>query len=137
MEMRQHRPASPESELSESSSIRQQQDNSPSSSASTHNSVQSDLASEDKPLLTPSLAHYFKPELISNFNSSRAEEIEQEATLVARNVLLIGEQILNGRVDIKIAKSNLYHIDTQIETQEKKCEALKSIIDRFGAPNYQ
>lgn len=136
-ELRQQRTVSPESELSESSSIRQQQENSPSSGASTHNSLQSDSAPEDKPLLTPSLAQYFRPELISGLYSSRTEEIEQQATQISRDVLLLSEKILDEKVSIKISKSNLHYLDTQIETQVRRCEALKDIIERFRAPNYQ
>lgn len=136
-ELRQQRPASPESELSESSSIRQQQDNSPSSSGSTNNSAQSDAVAEDKPLLTPGLVNYFKPELISNFNSSQIEELEQSANQVAREALILSERILKEKVDIKIAKAVVYYMETRIEAQEKKCTALRNIIERFGIPNYQ
>jgi len=136
-ELRQQRPASPESELSESSSIRQQQDKSPSSSASSHNSVPFDSALEDKPLLTPGLNQYFKPELVSSLSSSRTEELESQAAQLARDVLLIGERILNEKVEIKMSKSNLYYIDTQIETHARKCQALREIIERVGAPNYE
>lgn len=136
-ELRQQRPASPESELSESSSIRQQQDKSPSSSASSQNSAQSDTVSEDKPLLTPGLALYYKPELIVNFNSSQTEELEQQANQMARDVLILSERILKERVEIKISKSLLHYMETKIEAQEKKCSALREIIEKFGIPNYQ
>lgn len=134
-ELRQHRQASPESELSESSSIRQQE-NSPSSSASSHNSARSDSVSEDKPLLTPSLQQFFKPEYVPSFNTSRTDELEQQANQAARDVLTIGERILGEKVELKVAKSNLYFIDTQVEAQVRKCEAIKETIARFGAPNY-
>ena len=132
----QERLASPESQLSESSSIRQQHDNSPSSSASSHNSIQSEAVSEDKPLLTPGLSVYFRPELVANFNSSHTEELESQANQMAREVLILSERILKEKADIKISRSVMQYLDTQIEAQEKKCDALRNITLRFAMPNY-
>lgn len=136
-ELRQQRPASPESELSESSSIRQQQDKSPSSSASSHNSGQSDSVSEDKPLLTPGLGLYFKPELIIHLNSSQVDELENQANQAAKDVLLLSERILKEQVEVKISGSQLCYMDTKIEAQQKKYYALRETIERFGLPSYQ
>ena len=133
----QQRLVSPESEMSESSSIREQQENSPSSSASSHHSAQSDSVSEDKQLLTPSLALYYKPELISNFNSSHRDELEQQSNQLAREVLLLGERLLKERVEIMICKSNLEHATTQVEASETKCAAIRKTIEKFDFPNYQ
>lgn len=131
-ELRQQRPASPESEISESSSIRQQQDNSPSSSASSNSSVQSDSVPEDKPLLTPSLAQYFKPELITNFNSSHIEELERQANQYARDALMLSERILKESVDLKIAKAVVHYVEISLEAQEKKYSVLRDTINNFG-----
>lgn len=136
-QQQQQRLASPESEMSESSSIRQQQENSPSSSASSHHSANSDSIIEDKPLLTPSLAHYYKPELIVNFNSAQREELQQQANQLDREILLLNERLLKERVDIKICKSNLEHVTTQVEAQEMRCTELRKTIERFDIPNYQ
>lgn len=131
-ELRQQRCASPDSEISESSSIRQQQDNSPSSSASSHNSVRSDSLPEDKPLLTPSLAQYFKPELITNINSSHVEELEQQANQLSRESLLLNERILKESVELKIAKAVVHYVDISIEAQEKKYSLLRDTIHNYG-----
>lgn len=119
-ELRQQRHTSPESEISESSSIRQQQDNSPSSSASSHDSAQSDTIPEDKPLLTPGLAQYFKQELITDFNSSHIEELERRANQCSREAMILNERILKESVDIKIAKAVVHYIEISLEAQEKK-----------------
>lgn len=131
-ELRQQRPASPESEISESSSIRQQQDNSPSSSASSHNSAQSECVPEDKPLLTPSLAQYFKPELIVNFTSSQTEELERQANQQAREALMLNERILKASVELKIAKAVVHYVEISLEAQEKKYSILRDTINNFG-----
>lgn len=131
-ELRQPRQVSPESEISESSSIRQQQDNSPSSSASSNNSAQSDSVPEDKPLLTPSLAQYFKPELIVNFNSSHVEELERQANQYAKDALMLSEKILKETVDLKIAKAVVHYVEISLEAQEKKYSLLRNAINNFG-----
>lgn len=126
------RQVSPESEISESSSIRQQQDNSPSSGASSNNSTQSECVPEDKPLLTPSLAQYFKPELIVNFNSSHIEELERQANQYARDALMLSERILKETVDLKIAKAVVHYVEISLEAQEKKYSLLRNTINTFG-----
>lgn len=131
-ELKQQRPASPESEISESSSIRQQQDNSPSSSASSHNSAHSECVPEDKPLLTPSLAQYYKPELIVNFNSSQIEELERQANQQSRDALILNERILKASVELKIAKAVVHYVEISVEAQEKKYSILRNTINNFG-----
>lgn len=131
-ELRTQRSASPESEISESSSIRQQQDKSPSSSASSNNSAQSDTIPEDKPLLTPSLAQYFKPDLIVNFTSSHVEELERQANQYARDALILNERILRESVDLKIARAEVHFTEIELEAQETKYVALRKTIDKFG-----
>lgn len=131
-ELKQQRPASPDSEISESSSIRQQQDKSPSSTASSQASACSDSVHEDKPLLTPSLAQYYKPELIVNFNSSQVEETERRAADHARDALMLSERILKESVDLKIAKAVVHYVEISLEAQEKKYAILKNTIDKFG-----
>lgn len=131
-ELRQPRQVSPESEMSESSSIRQQQDNSPSSSTSSDNTTQSDSVPEDKPLLTPSLAQYFKPELIVNFNSSHVEELERQANQYARDALMLSEKILKETVDLKIAKAVVHYVEISLEAQDKKYSLLRNAINNFG-----
>lgn len=123
-------PTSPESEISESSSIRQQQDNCPSSSDSSRNSSESVL--DDKPLLTPSLAQYFKPDLILNFNSSRIEELERQANQHSHDSLLLSERILKSSVDLKIAKAVVHYYGINIQAIEKKQETLQNTIEKFG-----
>ncbi|CAA3033279.1 WW domain-containing adapter with coiled-coil-like isoform X2 [Olea europaea subsp. europaea] len=135
-QQQQERLGSPESELSESSSIRQQE-NSPSSSASSHRSNRSESVIEDKPLLTPSLFQYFKPELIVNFNSSQQEELQNQSNQLDREILLLNERLLKERVEIAISKSNLEHATTQVEAHETKCTELRRIIERFGILSYQ
>jgi chromosome segregation ATPase len=135
-QQQQQRLASPDSELSESSSIRQQE-NSPSSSASSHQSAHSDSITEDKPLLTPSLASYYKPELIANFNSSQTDDLQQQVNKLDREILLLNESLLDERVQIKICKSRLEYATTQVEAHETKCNELRKTIERFGIPNYQ
>lgn len=129
----QHQPtaASPESEISESSSIRQQQDKSPSSSASSHASARSNSIPEDKPLLTPSLAQYFRPELISNLNSSRLEEPERLANQYSREALELSERILSVSVDLKIARSMVQFVEISLEAQEKKYSILRNTMDKY------
>lgn len=122
--------------MSESSSIRQQE-NSPSSSASSHPSAHSDSITEDKPLLTPSLAFYYKPELIVNFTSSQSDDLQQQCQKLDREILLLNERLLNERVEIKICKSSLEYATTQVEAHEMKCAAVRKTIERFGIPNYQ
>lgn len=126
-----NRNSSPESVISESSSIRQQQDKSPSSSASSNKSSHSDSLLEDKPLLTPSLAQYFKPELIVNFKSSQLDEFEKQANQYASDALLLSERILKGSVDLKIAKAVAHYYDISLEVHEKKCNILKETIDKI------
>lgn len=132
----QQRLASPESDMSESSSIRQQQENSPSSNASSHNSAQSFSVIEDKPLLTPSLAAYYKPELIVNYTPSLDDELLQQSNQLDREIILLNERLLKERVEIKICKSNLEFATTQAETLEKKCASLRKTIERFGISSY-
>jgi len=131
-ELRQQRPTSPESDISESSSIRQQHGNSPSSSASSQNSAQSDSIPEDKPLLTPSLAQYFKPELIADFNSSHIENLEHQANQHARDALILNERILKESVDLKIAKAIVHYVEISLEAQEKKHALLRHTISKYG-----
>lgn len=133
----QQRPVSPESELSESSSIRQQQENSPSLSTSSHHSQQSDSLAEDKPLLTPSLINYFNEDLIVDFSSSPREELEKQSQQLSRETLLLSEKLLEERAEIMICKLRLEHVTTQVEAQRTKCTALRKTIERFGIPNYQ
>lgn len=137
LRQQQQRPASPDSELSESSSIRQHQENSPSSSDSSHQSAQSESVADDKPLLTPSLAHYYKPELIVNFNSSQREELEQQSSQLSRETLLLSERLLEERVEVILCKMRLEHVNTQVEAHETKCAALRKTIEKFCIPNYQ
>lgn len=124
---------SPDSEISESSSIRQQQDNSPSSSASSHLSAHSDSIPDDKPLLTPSLAHYYKPELIADLNSSQVEELERQADNYSKEALLLNERILKESVDLKMAKSIVQYIEISLEAQEEKCAVLREALSTFGS----
>lgn len=128
----QIRPVSPESDISESSSIRQQQINCPSVRGSSENSINSDSIPEDKPLLTPSLVHYYKPELIASFNSAQIQELERHANQFSRDSLKLNEKILKESVDLKIAKSVVHYVDISIEAQEKKFVALRKAIDEFG-----
>lgn len=131
-ELKQPRQASPDSEISESSSIRQQQDNSPSSSATSNSSAQSDSIPEDKPLLTPSLGHYFKPELTVNFTSSHIEDLERQANQYSHDALILSERILKESVDLKIAKAVVHYVDISLEAQEKKSTLLRNTINNFG-----
>lgn len=133
-ELKQHhrRTTSPESEISESSSIRQQQDNSPTSSASSHVSTHSDSLPDDKPLLTPSLAHYFRPDLIGDLNSSQVEELERQANHFSKEALLLNEKILKESVDLKIAKSLVQYVEISLEAQEEKCAVLREAVNTFG-----
>lgn len=127
-----NRPISPESDISESSSIRQQQDNCPSVHGSSDHSVNSDSVPEDKPLLTPSLVHYYKPELIASFSSSHLQELEKQANQFSREALKLNEKILKESVDLKIAKALVHYVDISIEAQEKKFIVLKKTTKEFG-----
>lgn len=133
-ELRNSRQISPDSEMSESSSIRQnqQQDSSSSSNVSSNSSSHSDSIPEDKPLLTPSLAQYFRPELIQNFISSHVDELENEAKSLARHTLILNEKILKEKADIKIAKSHLSLIDIELDALEKKYSVLKEAAIDLG-----
>lgn len=119
------RQRTPESEISESSSIRQQ-DNSTSSSASPTES-----APDDKPILTPSLEQYYKPELIADLNSSHIEELERRANQLSRDSFFLNERILKESVDLKMAKAIVHYIETSIEAQEKKCSLIRQAIERI------
>lgn len=130
-ELKPQRPASPDSEISESSSIRQQQDKSPSSTTSSQNSDHSGSVNDDKPLLTPSLAQYYKPELIVNFNSSQVEETEKKASDYAKDAHILNGKILKESVDLKIAKAVVHYIEISLEAQEKKFAVMKNAIDSF------
>lgn len=132
-ELKHHRrTTSPDSDISESSSIRQQQDNSPSSSAPSQMSAHSDSIPDDKPLLTPSLAHYFRPELIADFNSSHVEDLERQANNYSREALMINEKILRESVELKMAKSLAQYIEISLEAQEEKCAVLREAVNTFG-----
>lgn len=123
---------SPHSDISESSSIRQQQDISPSSSASTHTSAQSDSVLEDKPLLTPSLAQYFKPELIVHSDSSQVEELERSANLCSKEALILNDKVLKESVELKIAQSIVLSIQTKLKASEERFDALREAADNYG-----
>lgn len=128
----QNREPSPESELSESSSIRQH-DKSPSSSASSHRSSHpGSVLPEDKPLLTPSLAQYYRSELIESSEPSHIEELERQANQCSQESLLLNEKILKESVEIKMAKALFNAIDITLDAQEKKIAVLKSVSRKFG-----
>lgn len=130
-ELKPQRPTSPDSEISESSSIRQQHDKSPSSTTSSHNSAQSDSVHDDKPLLTPSLAQYYKPELLVGFNSSHVEETEQRASDHAKDALILSGKILKESVDLKIARAVVHYVEISLEAQEKKFAVMKNATDNY------
>lgn len=129
-ELRQQRAISPQSAMSESSSIRHRQDTSPSSSAST-NSSQFDITNDDKPLLTPNLSQYFKPELVSSFTSSQLEELEQQANNYSKESQRLREKILQKAVDLKRAKSEVRALDTALMACEAKQSVVKDLIKNF------
>lgn len=131
-ELRPPRSASSESEISESSSIRQQQDKSPSPSASSNDSAQSDTVLEDKPLLTPSLAQYFKPELIASNTSPQVEELERQANQHAKDALSLSERILKESVDLKIARAEVHLAEIELDARKTRYHALQKTIAKFG-----
>lgn len=121
---------SPQSEISDSSSLRHN-DKSPSSSDSSNNSSQYDMITEDKPLLTPSLAQYYKAESISTFTSDHLDELEQQANTYAKQALELSERILKETVDLKIAKSKVHNLDSFLRAQETRLQVIREAIRNF------
>lgn len=133
-ELRPQRATSPGSEISESSSIRQNLSKSPNSSPS-RNSVPQDLIHEDKPLLTPSLEQYFKPEAIVPYVSAHLEKLEKQANGYAKEAFELSQNIFEESVDLKYSKSVVNFLDTQLMAQEVKYGITKATIEYFKSNN--
>ena len=132
-ELRPQRAISPESENSESSSIRLQQENSPTSSTSNH-STQSDATFEDKPLITPNLVQYYKPELVSEFTSGHLDELERQSTDYSRKNQNLSERILEVSTELKIAKAQVCFIETKQAALEERYSKTQEAIKKSGFP---
>lgn len=123
----QQRSSSPLSDVSETSSIRQK--GSPHSSLTSACSAQNDSSQDEKPLITPSLSLYFKPELVTNLGTSQTDNIEQQANNLAKEASTFGDLIIKESVGLKIAKSHGRFAEIRQAAQQRRCHWTQRTIE--------